>query len=176
HIPLIYWSLELIFSDELIDKYWKFLKQNEVKLSQKASIIVIQDKERANLLALENGISMSKFSFIPNAPKGFYQEKDNNYWHGYFKLHKYQHIVLNAGSIGEGISTKDIIFSVNKWPKDWVFVIHTRFDSSQNTTIKELHDIGNPNRVFFSTRSVSRLKYQELVASADIGIAFYTPA
>lgn len=175
NINLIYWSLELLLTKELTDKYWIELKECEKKLSPRTSFIIIQDKKRAKLLALDNNIPIEKFLFIPNAPKGFYQEKNSHYWHKYFKLDKNTRIVLHSGSIGNWTGVKDIIHSVDNWPKNWIFIIHTMFNSNQDSNLKELYDIATSNRIFFSTEGVPSLKYPELVASADIGIAFYVP-
>jgi len=175
NINLIYWSLELLLTKELTDKYWIDLKECEKKLSQRASFIIIQDKKRSKLLALDNNIPQDKFLFIPNAPKGFYRKQNSNYWHKYFKLDKNTRIVLHSGSIGNWTGVKDIIRSVDDWPKNWIFVIHTSFNSNQDSNLKELYDIATSDRIFFSTEGVSSLKYPELVASADIGIAFYVP-
>ena len=175
NINLVYWSLELLLTKELTDKYWINLKECEKKLSQRASFIIIQDKKRSKLLALDNNIPRDKFLFIPNAPKGFYQEQNSNYWHKYFKLDKNTRIVLHSGSIGNWTGVKDIIRSVGDWPKNWIFIIHTRFNSNQDSNLKELYDVVTCDRIFFSTEGVSSLKYPELVAGADIGIAFYVP-
>ena len=175
NINLIYWSLELLLTEELTDKYWIDLKECEKKLSQRASFIIIQDKKRSKLLALDNNIPQNKFLFIPNAPKGFYKEQNSHYWHKYFKLDKNTRIVLHSGSINNWTGIKDIIHSVDDWPKNWIFIIHTRFNSNQDSNLKELYDVATCDRIFFSTEGVSSLKYSELVVDADIGIAFYVP-
>jgi len=176
HIPLIYWSFELLLTRELTGKKLRVLKEREVILSRKADIIVIQDKERAKLMVVDNNISMNKFLFIPNAPIIPTQQKSTNYWHQHFKLNEDQHVVLHAGSLGDWTGISEIISSVNDWPEDWVLIVHTRYDTGKNYELLKLQTIADPNRVFFSTQPVPRDRYPELVAGADIGIAFYLPS
>lgn len=179
HVPLIYWSFELLLSRELRDKKWKILKEREVLLSRKADIIVIQDEERAKLMAMDNDVPMNKFLFIPNAPILPVQQK-SIYWHQHFELNKDYHIVLYAGSLGDWTGVREIISSVNKWPESWVLIVHTRsrYNSSEEgrRLLKELQKIAVPNRVFFSTKPVPNSIYPKLVAGANIGIAFYLPS
>lgn len=177
HVPLIYWSLELLLSRELTDKNIRILKEREVMLSRKADIIVIQDEERAKLMAMDNDIPMNKFLFIPNAPIISVQQKSTNYWHQHFELKEHQHVVLYAGSLGDWTGIKEIISSVNDWPEDWVLIVHTRYDSGKIHGLpNDLQAFADPNRLFFSTQPVPRIKYPELVRGADMGIAFYLPS
>jgi glycosyltransferase involved in cell wall biosynthesis len=64
---------------------------------------------------------------------------------------------------------------VSNWPQDWVLIVHTRYDSSNDNELVRLKNAANPSRIFFSTQAVPRNIYPELVAGADIGIAFYLP-
>lgn len=175
HVPLVYWSFELLISTELADRRWMSLKKREVALSRKATIIVIQDEERAKLMVLNNDVPISKFLFIPNAPIGPAQRRSTGYWHQYFGLKKDQRIVLHAGSLSYWTGIREIISLANEWPEGWVLIVHTRFHSDQNSYFKELHATADLRRVFFSTQPVARTVYPELVEGADIGIAFYLP-
>jgi glycosyltransferase involved in cell wall biosynthesis len=181
-IPFVYWSLELLLSNELArtrrEKHqWKRLKECEITLSQKAAVIIIQDEERAKLLADDNALPMHKFVFVPNAPLSSLSQFPgrSGYWHRQLDLPKEQHTVFHSGSLNYWTSITEIVRSVEGWPRDWILLVHTRFFSGQDPLLRKLQDIAFRGRVFFSTEPASRAEYPKLVAAADIGIAFYRP-
>ncbi|MGB8707606.1 MAG: hypothetical protein WCD72_06650 [Dehalococcoidia bacterium] len=175
-VPLLYWSLELLLSSELTNYYQRRVKKKEIALSHSASAIVIQDEERAKLLAKDNNLPMSKFVFVPNAPLGPAGRYPSRYWHQQFGLGEDRRIVLHSGSLGDWTGIADIVSSVKEWPEDrWVLVAHTRFYSAQDSYLRKLRSTADSQRVFFSTQPVTRTKYPELVAGADVGVALYFP-
>jgi glycosyltransferase involved in cell wall biosynthesis len=82
-------------------------------------------------------------------------------------------VVIHAGNIDAWTGISGIVDSAAGWPEDWVLVVHTRFAARQSGEFLDLQRRADPERVFFSTNPVSRTEYDELVDSADIGIAFY---
>src|SRR5437867_824796 len=84
-VPITYYSLELLLSHELTNKT-KQLKEQELLLSRKSSFVIIQDQERARLLAEDNEISLDKFILVPNAPLGSARRRPCHYWHDRFGL------------------------------------------------------------------------------------------
>lgn len=174
-IPLVYWSLELLLSQEVPDNNWQRLKKMELTYSRKAQLIVIQDEERAKLMASDNGLPIDKFLFVPNAPLGPAQQDFSRFWHRQLSLSENQKIVLHAGSLGDWTGITDIVSSVKGWPNEWALVVHTRYHNSQQAIIESFKAVAEHNRVFFSTHPVLRTNFSELVAGADIGIGFYLP-
>ncbi|WP_292490757.1 hypothetical protein [Methanoculleus sp. 10] len=174
-IPVIYYSLELLISDELNSRREHKLKEQEIRLSQKAKHVIIQDLERADILANDNQISRDKFILVPNAPIGNAKRERSHYWHKRFELPLDTKIVLYSGSLGSWTGTDKIVSSVSKWPDNWVLVVHTRFDSTQSAEVKRLQSLATPNKVFFSLNPVSNEQYIKILDGADIGIAFYIP-
>jgi glycosyltransferase involved in cell wall biosynthesis len=172
-VPLIYYSLELYLSHELLDEALRKLKQREIELSSKVEFIIIQDEERAELLSIENNIPLSRFVLVPNAPLGPAQRRDSYYWHQRFGLQPHQKVVLHAGSLGTWTRITDIVDSVKTWPENWVLIVHTRFDAQHSDIVEDLQKRADPRRVFFSLKPVTRREYDILVDSAHIGIAFY---
>ena len=55
-IPLAYLSFEIFFRDELTTSYERRRKEQESDASRAADLVIIQDDERAKLLASENGL------------------------------------------------------------------------------------------------------------------------
>jgi glycosyltransferase involved in cell wall biosynthesis len=172
-VPLIYWSLELLLSQELKDKADLVIKRKEATLSKKAAFIVIQDELRARLLAEDNDLPVDKFILVPNTPLGPVHRRRLHHWHKRFGLSPDKKIVIHAGSIGTWTGISEIVTSTDTWPEDRVLVVHTRTDSHQTQEILELQRRADPERVFFSTHPSPRTEYDDLIDSADIGIAFY---
>jgi hypothetical protein len=172
-VPVIYYSLELLLSQEVVRPSDRILKQKEVAFSKRANFIIIQDKERALLMSKDNDIPLSQFVFVPNSPLGTSKRKKTNYWYKRFNISREIKIVIHSGSIGSWTGKEQIIKSVENWPENWVLIIHTKYSSEQNEEILKLQKNSNPEKVFFSLKPVSWQEYDEMIDSADIGIAFY---
>jgi glycosyltransferase involved in cell wall biosynthesis len=174
-VPIVYYSLELLLTNEITTTREKKLKKREVALSHKVEFVIIQDQERARLLAEDNHIPLEKFILIPNAPMGPARRKSFRYWHQRFGLPSHTRIVLHAGSLERWTGVEEIVKSVKSWPENWVLVVHTRYNVqlSPDIDIEQLSQLGIPGRVFFSRKPVPRQEYDLLVDGADIGIAFY---
>jgi glycosyltransferase involved in cell wall biosynthesis len=172
-VPLVYYSLELLPSHEIRNPVLKRLKKREISLSRKAQFVIIQDEERARLLAQDNQIPMEKFALVPNSPLGRSGRRPSHYWHQRFGLSSDQRVVLHAGSIAPWTGIEQIVQSVGSWPENWVLVVHSRANAESSDLVKRLRELAVPGRVFFSLRPVARQEYNVLVDGADIGIAFY---
>jgi glycosyltransferase involved in cell wall biosynthesis len=174
-VPVAYYSLELLLSQELSSAIEERLKKREISLSRKAPFIIIQDKDRARLLAEDNEISNDQFVLVPNAPLGPARRRRSNYWHEQFDLPSDFHVVLHTGSVEEWTGVREIVQSVKCWPEHWVLVVHTRYQGESSSDVAELRKLALPGRVVFSLKPVPRQEYDRLVDGADIGIAFYVP-
>jgi glycosyltransferase involved in cell wall biosynthesis len=142
-------------------------------LSNEASFVIIQDEGRAGLLARDDNLPPDKFVMVPNSPLGPVHRQRLDYWHRRFDLPRQKKVVIHAGNIDAWTGITEIADSVSGWPDDWVLVVHTRYAARQTKEFLDLQRRADPERIFFSTNPVSRMEYDELVDSADIGIAFY---
>jgi glycosyltransferase involved in cell wall biosynthesis len=174
-VPLAYYSLELLLSDELSSTAEREVKKKESSLSRNAPFVVIQDSERAQLLANDNQLSEEKFVFVPNAPLGPIRRNTSRFWHRRFNLPDDTRVVLHAGSLGDWTGIQEIAGSTWSWPENWVLVVHTRHDAEFSVDVEKLRKLAAPGRVLFSLKPVSRQEYDALIDGADIGVAFYIP-
>lgn len=174
-VPVVYYSLELLLSHELGTDSQRWLKQHELPLSRQSALIIIQDEQRARLMAEDNGIEMERFVHVPNSPVGPARRRRSDYWHRRFKLSSDKRVVLHAGSIDAWTGIEDIVASTASWPKDCVLVVHTRGDEQSSAMVERLRKLAPPDRVFFSLTPVPRQAYDELIDGADMGIVFYVP-
>ena len=174
-VPVVYYSLELLPSDEASNPVHKRLKSKEIATSRRAAFVIIQDQERARLLGEDNQIPLEKCVLVPNAPLGPARRKPSRHWHRQFDLSSDVRIVLHAGSIEPWTGIGEIADAVGSWPENWVLVIHTRHHAESSTEVERLRGSSSASRIFFSLKPVSRQEYGSLVDGADIGVAFYVP-
>jgi glycosyltransferase involved in cell wall biosynthesis len=177
---IAYYSLELMLSDEITSREERALKAHERELSRRARFVIIQDEERARLLATDNSIPIERFVFVPNAPPGPARRSPSRWWHEQFGLAPGTRVVLHSGSIGPWTGIDGIVRAAQGLPDGWVLVVHTRFDPAaadpeQAQRLAELRRQAPLDKVFFSVRPVPRRELAPLVDGADVGVAFYVP-
>lgn len=172
---MIYYSLELLLSEEITQTELMRTKRQEIISSHKAAFVIIQDKERANLLAKDNKIPLEKFILVPNSPLGISRKKRSYYWNDLFGIPYDKKIVIHSGSLEDWTGIDQIIESVINWPEDWVLIVHTRYKASLRGEIDQLQKIAPVGRIFFSLNPVPNKEYDTLIDGADLGIAFYVP-
>ncbi len=174
-VPLVYYSLELLLSYEIITPEVRLLKEEEVVLSREAAFLIIQDNERAELIIKDNSLIQDRVVTVPNAPLGYAELKRSNYLREKYKLSSETKIILHTGSLGAWTGIHQLLFSTHDWPDNWVLVVHTRYTPPNIDYLTTLKYIANPDRVIFSTEPLARELYPEVVCSADIGVVFYVP-
>lgn len=175
HIPLVYLSFEIFFRDELSSRAEIKEKQHECTASQFADLVIIQDRWRAQLLAAENGLSLEQFEYLPVSPGGAQRVQKSDYLRRRFDLSERQTIVLHSGSFAEWTYAYELLENVTTWPKDFILVVHTRYKPSwTNRCVQAIQQAKLPN-VVLSTDPLPMDEYEQLVASADIGLVLYKP-
>lgn len=171
--PVVYYSLELLLSSELVTAAEVQLKARERELCRQAAFVIVQDEERARLLAEDNQVPWERIVLVPNAPEGPSRRQPSRYWHHRFKLPGDARVVIHSGSLGDWTGINDIVDSVPTWPRPWVLVIHTRYDAESSSYVDNLRGRADTDRVFFSLKPVPRQEYDPLIDGADVGLAFY---
>lgn len=174
-VPIVYYSLELLLSHELITDEDRILKEQERRLVGKVAFVVSPDAERAEILSRDSGVPLEKIVCVPNSPLGSAERKRSNYLRERFNIPSDATIILHAGSLSVWSCVPELIKSTQDWPDDWVLVCHVRNDwyKLNQDYIHALHCLAKPGRVIFSFDPLPRKEYPMLVQSADIGVAFY---
>ncbi|MDQ3810097.1 MAG: hypothetical protein M3336_07395 [Chloroflexota bacterium] len=171
--PVGYYSLELLLSSELTGEADARLKEQERRASREAAFVIVQDHERARLLAEDNGLAWERMVLVPNSPTGPARRLPSRAWPRRLGVAQDRRIVLHAGSLGDWTGIEALVASAPNWPEPWVLVVHTRYDAQSSAYVQRLRASADPTRVFFSLRPVDRQTYQDLVDGADVGLAFY---
>lgn len=168
--PLVYLSFEILFADELRGADLR-LKAKERAACRRASLAIVQDPARAERLRLENGLGTCPLALLPVAPRSRPRSHDTRYWHRRFGLADDDVVVLHSGSFERWTFDRELLESTSRWDPKLVLVVHCR-----RTPSRELEGaVPAGARVLFSTDPVPAERYDELVASADIGLLLYNP-
>jgi glycosyltransferase involved in cell wall biosynthesis len=173
HVPFVYLSFEIFFMDEMQFKWQRALKQREIEASQKAFFIVIQDSQRADLLKTENKLSYQDLFYLPVAPSISPPVKKTEYLRKKFMIPDGKIIVIHAGTITTWSCAEELLENTRYWHEDFTLVMHSR--NRPNEYIRQLMERYKTSNIIFSTEPCGTLEYNELLASADIGLTLYKP-
>ncbi len=80
---------------------------------------------------------------------------------------------MHAGSFSNWTYAKELIESAQNWSNDFVLLIHTRL--IPNVEMKQLIINSRAPNIIFSNKPYNDSIFQEMLASADIGLALYKP-
>ena len=177
--PVVYCSLEIPVQKDFPEADGELLARHrrEAAALSKCFAYLVQDQERADLLTREFSLSRERVVLVPNAPLGRARRKRTNFWNERLGVPRDAHIVLYAGSLCEGMGLPDVLASVPNWPRDWVFVLHTRYKgnipSDKRYMLRLIEKLADPKRVFISVGGSDGQQFDDLVNGADVGLAFY---
>jgi hypothetical protein len=176
NLPLVYLSFEVFFMDELSSSAEIQEKKQECIASRFANLVITQDHGRGLLLEKENALSPEKFTHLPVSPGGVQRVKKSDCLRRRFRLPEGQTVVLHAGSLSYWTYTEELLENVITWPEDFALVVHTRYrPTKKDRYVQKIRQARLPN-VFLSSEPLDMDQYEQLVASADIGLVLYKPA
>ena len=173
-LPFVYLSVELNnLSYEKKSRLQKYKKKIERHYNKKAMFTIIQDKIRERILREDNILPQSHQCInIPVTIPGNINTKRGTYFREKFKISNDKKIVLYAGSIMEWACLREIIKQAHTWDEKFVLIIHGgRYDEKYLIQLKRMAK-KNEN-IYFSTEWVEYDALDEIISSADIGIALY---
>lgn len=165
----VYYSLEILLKYELKKASWKVYKSIESWLSRRVDMVITQDKWRANLLAGENKLDLSRVKEFPNTVYGLAKYSKSLYLHGILNLEHNKKIVLCLGTAAF-MSTyiSDLVGSdFFGWPEDWVLVIHS--GAGKNIRL----ETNKRDIIHYTNFALPFNELELLYCSADIGLALY---
>jgi hypothetical protein len=172
-IPTVYYSLELLIREEIISWRQRIFKVFEIFCTQRAKLSIIQDKKRADILSKENRIERDQIVLLPNSYLGPAYNRKTNYLRERLEIPEEKRIILHIGSIAEINQSIHLAQIGHTWKEDFVLVFHTRRKLRNNVYKRRfLHFIDN-NRVYLLEAPIPHFELDNLVSSADAGIALY---
>lgn len=170
-IPYVYFSFEIMFSDEIgINN-----KILEKRYSKNVSLWVAQDQIRANCLVEENNLSPDKCFICPIASAGA-GELSHVRLRDALGIDEKKKVAIMIGSLSEWSMSGEIIKSVETWPEDWVLIIHERYGRAREKLKNEIGKALYGTRIVCSTSVTDNLDDMgTILAGVDVGLAFYKP-
>lgn len=170
--PVVYFNLELYLSWEMRGPYQLTYKRLERWANRRCLFTITQDDTRADLLAFDNGVHRDSVITLPNAPLGRACRRNSDFLRRKFGLGAESIIVLHAGEITSTTACLHLVRAAQHWPPEWVLVLHSR-QVDDRPYLEEVRQADAAGRVLFSLEPVHSDQLDDLVASADIGVALY---
>lgn len=177
NIPYAYFSLEIIFMNELQSKSLKILKYIERYFNRGANFSIVQDSERGALLKRENRLGdNTTLCYLPNTVDGEGKRIKSNYLREKYGISRESEIVLYSGSFHPDFMNVEIAKATQSCDRNYVFIFHSgRQIKYEDVYIKEfLKEVDN-KRIIFDTTPLPDIEYEEMISSAEIGLALYKP-
>jgi glycosyltransferase involved in cell wall biosynthesis len=139
-----------------------------------ADLVIAHDHDRADFIAAAAKVSRSKIEILPNAPRGVGPRHKTRWLAEALGIPAGTRIVLHFGGVGPNFDLVRLVTGVESWPEGWCLVIHSSFKAGGDEYLARLQACATGKRVFFSLKPVSSAVADELVVSADVGVATYS--
>jgi glycosyltransferase involved in cell wall biosynthesis len=172
NIPIIYYSLELYLSYDtrFSGIRFKHKKMLEREYHKDAVATIIQDEERAKLLFEDNKIHSSKTIVVPVSLLGAHQKNKTRYLYDRLNIPYEKKIVLQIGGIYLDTCSLEIAKAAQYLPDEWVLVMHGYYEDD---LIEKIKSVTSNEKICLSLNVVPFDELPDIIASADIGLAFY---
>lgn len=170
-VPTAYWSLELYPWRESRRPWLRAKKWLEYLCHRAAPLTIIQDEARADFLAADNGVARSSMVVVPSAARGGRSAGRGDHLRARLGIPAAKKILLHAGTLADWSCAAALAEAAQTWRDDWVLVLHG-FGSREY--VEEVRGkCRAPGRVYLSLEPVPYGELDELIGSADIGLALY---
>ena len=172
-IPYVFWSFEIMFLSETSVKYKKLEKQ----ASKFASLWFVQDKLRASKLRSENDFANYNCRFVPLASAGIGEFSDKRL-RDELGIPKSKKVAMLMGSLSEWSMASEVIQTVDRWPSDWVLIVHDRYGRTDAFIRKIAPSLAGlvQTKIFESTKAVDCVDDMGFILNGvTVGFAFYNP-
>jgi glycosyltransferase involved in cell wall biosynthesis len=171
-VPVLYWSLEITFLNDLNDWKKRMFKRLERICHRKALLTIIQDEERAQSLMTENGVN-SEVAIVPNGPLGPRPQISSDHFQRKFDIPSSQRIILHTGMINPAALSLELASVASTWPDTWTLILHERVKREpSHPYLKRVQKAGD-DRVRLSLDPVPYDELDFLISSGHIGIVAY---
>lgn len=165
-----YHSLELYEPDSFKNRLKRRL---EKKALSRALFVVAQDEARIN--NLRKGFNNAPFDYLvsPVSMMGPAIEKKGDYLYRKYNIPLNKKIIVYTGAITSVNYAQEMAYITNSpaWNSDWILVIHGF--SIDDVIPSDIRKNTSPEKVILSLNNLSQADLDELVSSAEIGIALY---
>lgn len=177
-VPLVYWCLELMFRGDRPGGNWEAFKQEEMKWSRKADLVIIQDSWRAAALVEENGVDPATIALVPNAPRGQAHRSPNGPLRERYGIAPSARVVICSGFLRAWAMSLEIAEAARDWPSDYLLYMQskaTREDAGKEYPKRVIGAAASTDSVLLSLDPLPAREFSGLLDAADVGLALYNP-
>ena len=177
NVPFVYWSLELLFADDLPSPDLAPLKRLEAYWSRRAAFVVIQDQWRAAALVSENHIDPTRVVLVPNAPRGNARRRLSGQLRQKLGVDDSVRIVICSGLLRPWAMSLEVARAARTWPDGFLLYMQSKAMPNHDRTpySDAVLQSALPGKVVIGLDPVPASDFRRLVDSADIGLALYNP-
>jgi hypothetical protein len=194
--PVVYFSLELELARGEVSHFWKGLREKrsppgvllrrfarnrllavtrkrwERRAHCSSALTVALEPSRARALIDDNGVPDAEVMIVPTSPRALSRTPDRQFLRERLGLQG-RRILLQLGGISDVALSLELARAARAWPADWALVLHGF--ASDAGYLSRVRAEAEPGRVFVSTDLLPYAQLDDLVASGDIGLAFWRP-
>jgi glycosyltransferase involved in cell wall biosynthesis len=138
---------------------------------RRAAFTVALDDVRAAALLADNRVPDGEVLILPTAPLALRREPDRQYLRRKYNLPADRTVLLQIGGISDVARSLELVQAAGSWPATWTLILHGFAADPQY--LLRLREMADGHRVIVSTELVPYDELDDLVASADIGLALY---
>ncbi len=171
---LVYCSLEILCLSDHDTWGNRLVKAIERRCHRKAELTIIQDSQRAALLGGENRLANIPCVYLPNSSGEAASNAKTDYLQRRLALTAKTKIALHAGTIANWSDSIRLAAAAAKWPPEWVLVFQCRCKPEGDYASRVLTMADN-RRIWVLANPLETPEFHQLVASADVGVALYSP-
>jgi glycosyltransferase involved in cell wall biosynthesis len=174
---LVYLSTEIILKEDYAHKGRYFLIKHwlEKRSLRSAEQLWIQDQFRGKVLVEDLGCPDYPLTILPHSPRSSgHARKKSLYLREKYHLADALKILIYTGGIDpvyHSLQLAEMAARSDAWPEDAVLIMHGFGNDRHLEYLKSLQN----QRFILSTELVSFAKLEELIASADLGLAVFNP-
>lgn len=170
-VPLLYYGLELPHARRSPLPWPTRMEHWSIR---KADLIITMDQQHADFIRSQTGVDAGRMALLPNAAIGGTRIIKSDYLRKRYPACAGNVLAIHAGGIGQAQQSLDLAQAAERWGPDkhLVFHAHCRMDKEgyfQNFA----QQIPRMTRVHLNNEPVSPEALDNVISSADIGIAWY---
>jgi glycosyltransferase involved in cell wall biosynthesis len=140
---------------------------------RRSDLVITHDSSHANFICDQTGVSQRKIEFLPGGTRGPARKLNSRWLKDKFNLNDENVIILHSGGLGPWFRSLDLALSTSKWPEHWRLLFHTSHKLHKDSYFMNFSRVLENRAVILHDDPVPIRNLDQLVSSADIGIATY---
>ncbi len=172
--PYVFFALEFpqIVTSE--HKSLSRIEKWENQALQNADFIITHDKFHKKFICDNFRVKDEKILLLANASFTPEYRKQSTFLHGKFNLQSDTITVLHSGGFGVWFKSLELANISKKWPKNMRLIFHIGRKPSEYRDFDAIYDKPGYENLNFSLTSLSNNQLDDMISSADIGLALYS--